>query len=73
MENGEANLQGMQGAYSIAFEANVDGAEMEVDTKPKVEKKGARRKKKGAETDSDEEVLDNKLEDNPTQVSKNEC
>ncbi|XP_063617057.1 uncharacterized protein LOC134790173 [Cydia splendana] len=70
VENGEANMQGMQGAYSIEF-SNVDGDGMEVETKPKMEKKGgAKRKKKGAETDSDEEVLDNKLEDNPLQVKE---
>lgn len=44
-----------------------DPGDMEVDTKPKVEKKTGKKKKK-AESDSDEEVLDNKLEDNPAQV-----
>lgn len=65
-------MQGMQGTYSIAFETNVDGetGDMEVDTKPKVEKKvGTKRKKKLAESDSDEDVFDNKLEDNPSQVN----
>lgn len=69
VENGDGNLQGMSGTYSIEFETNVEGGDMDVDTKPKVEKKtGAKRKKKMAESDSDEEVLDNKLEDNPAQV-----
>lgn len=61
----------MPGTYSIEFETNVEGNEMDVDTKPKVEKKtGTKKKKKLAESDSDEDVLDNKLEDNPTQVIK---
>lgn len=70
MENGAANLQSIPGTYSIEFESHVEGepGDMEVDTKPKVEKKTGNKKKKKAESDSDEEVLDNKLEDNPTQV-----
>ncbi|KPI91816.1 hypothetical protein RR46_15320 [Papilio xuthus] len=73
VENGDGNLQAMQGTYSIEFEPNVDGetGDMEVDTKPKVEKKVAvKRKKKMAESDSDEDVFDNKLEDNPAQVKE---
>lgn len=70
VENGEANIQTMQGSY-IEFEASVETTEIELDTKPKVEKKaGAKKKKKMADSDSDEEVLDNKLEDNPAQVIK---
>lgn len=70
VENGGANLQTIPGTYSIEFESHVEGdpGDMEVDTKPKVEKKTGKKKKK-AESDSDEEVLDNKLEDNPAQVS----
>ena len=70
MENGAANLQNIPGTYSIEFEPHVEGepGDMEVDTKPKVEKKTGNKKKKKAESDSDDEVLDNKLEDNPTQV-----
>lgn len=74
VENGDGNLQAMQGTYSIEFEPNVDGetGDMEVDTKPKVEKKVAvKRKKKMAESDSDDDVFDNKLEDNPSQVIAN--
>lgn len=41
---------------------------MEVDTKPKVEKKTFAKKKKKAESDSDDDTFDNKLEDNPAQV-----
>lgn len=71
VENGDGNMQSMQGTYSIEFETNIEGNDMDVETKPKVEKKtGTKRKKKMAETDSDEEVLDNKLEDNPAQVNK---
>lgn len=69
VENGDDNLQAMQGTYSIEFEANVETTDLDVETKPNVEKKaGAKKKKKPADSDSDEEVLDNKLEDNPTQV-----
>lgn len=69
VENG-GNLQALPGTYSIEFESHVEGEtpDMEVDTKPKVEKKAGTKKKKKSDSDSDEEVLDNKLEDNPTQV-----
>lgn len=70
VENGNPNLTNMQGQYTIEFEPQVDGesGELDVDTKPKVEKKTVLKKRKKADSDSDEEVLDNKLEDNPTQV-----
>ncbi|CAH3963406.1 unnamed protein product [Pieris brassicae] len=71
VENGDGNLQGMQTQYSIEFEANVENQEMDVETKPKMEKKaGIKRKKKVAESDSDDEVLGNSLEDNPEQVKE---
>lgn len=63
-------MQSIPGTYSIEFGSHVDNepGDMEVDTKPKVEKKTGNKKKKKTDSDSDEEVLDNKLEDNPTQV-----
>lgn len=72
MENGEGNLQNISGTYNLQFEAHpdVEGTEMDIqEIKPKVEKKG-KKKKKGNDSDSDEEVIDNKLEDNPTQVGE---
>lgn len=71
VENGN-NLQAIPTTYSIEFETHVDGetGDMDVETKPKVEKKAGGKKKKKPESDSDEEVLDNKLEDNPTQVKE---
>lgn len=74
MENGDGTMQNMQTTYSIEFNSTVDGetVDMEVETKPKVEKKPIPKKKKkiiGAESDSDEEDR-NKLEDNPMQVNR---
>lgn len=69
VENGDGNLQAIQTQYSIEFETNVENQEMDVETKPKMEKKaGVKRKKKVAESDSDDEVFGNSLEDNPEQV-----
>lgn len=61
----------MSTSYTLEFGPNVDGetGDLEVDTKPKVEKKGGMKRKKKTDSDSDEEVLDNKLEDNPAQVT----
>ncbi|XP_041975652.1 uncharacterized protein LOC121730603 [Aricia agestis] len=71
VENGNANIQGMSASYSIEFDPGVEGGELDVDTKPKVEKKGGmKKKKKMADSDSDDDVLDNKLEDNPAQVKE---
>lgn len=68
VENGDANLQGMQPAYNIQFGTVNEAGEMEVETKPKVEKKVITKKKKKTDSDSDDDVFDNKLEDNPLQV-----
>lgn len=68
VENG-GNLQAIPGTYSIEFGGHVEPTEM-VETKPKVEKKTGIKKKKKTDSDSDEEVLDNKLEDNPAQVKE---
>lgn len=70
VENGDGNMQTMQTTYTLEFGPNVDGetTELEVDTKPKVEKKVGMKRKKKTDSDSDEDVIDNKLEDNPTQV-----
>jgi hypothetical protein len=63
-------MQTMTTSYTLEFGPNVDGdpGDLEVDTKPKMEKKGVMKRKKKSDSDSDEEVLDNKLEDNPAQV-----
>lgn len=64
----------MGGGNYMEFGANPnvdgEGGEMEIaEIKPKVEKKTViKKKKKGGDSDSDDEVIDNKLEDNPTQV-----
>lgn len=69
MENGDGNMQGITQQYNIQFATvEVEPPDMEVDTKPKVEKKTFAKKKKKAESDSDDDTFDNKLEDNPAQV-----
>ncbi|XP_049873563.1 uncharacterized protein LOC126372067 isoform X2 [Pectinophora gossypiella] len=71
VENGDANMQGMQQTYNIEFESvEAEPGDMDVETKPKVEKKVVTKKKKKPESDSDDDVFDNKLEDNPTQVKE---
>lgn len=72
VENGDASMQGIATSYTIQFGSHVEGetGELDVETKPKVEKKTGMKKKKKADSDSDEEVLDNKLEDNPAQVKE---
>lgn len=67
VENGSGGLQTIPGTYTMEFGPHVDTGELDVDTKPKVEKKMGKKKKKN-DSESDEEVLDNKLEDNPLQV-----
>lgn len=73
VENNEGTIQNIGGGYSIGFSGNneVEGGEIEMETKPKVEKKAAqkRKKKMGADSESDDDVADNRLEDNPTQVN----
>lgn len=62
-------MQGLPQQYNIQFATvEVEPPDMEVDTKPKVEKKTFAKKKKKAESESDDDTFDNKLEDNPAQV-----
>ncbi|VVD02209.1 unnamed protein product [Leptidea sinapis] len=67
VENGDGNMQNML----AVFDTNVDQVEIEVEAKPKVEKKNIiKKKKKLTEPESDEEVMGNALEDNPDQVNE---
>lgn len=68
MENGSGQLQAIPTTYTMEFEPHVDSetTELEVDTKPKMEKK--MKKKIKMDSASDDDVIDNKLEDNPAQV-----
>lgn len=66
VENG-ASLQALPGTYTMEFGPHIETGDLDVDKKPKMEKKTGKKKKK-SESESDEDVLDNKLEDNPAQV-----
>ncbi|KOB78160.1 Guanine nucleotide exchange factor DBS, partial [Operophtera brumata] len=65
VENG-ASLQALPGTYTMEFGPHIETGDLDVDKKPKMEKKTGKKKKK-SESESDEDVLDNKLEDNPAQ------
>lgn len=69
VENGSGQLQAIPTTYTMEFGPHVDGetTDLDVDTKPKMEKKLMKKKVK-MDTTSDDEVMDNKLEDNPAQV-----
>lgn len=51
----------------MEFGPHIETGDLDIDKKPKMEKKMSKKKKK-SESDSDDDIFDNKLEDNPTQV-----